>query len=51
MKCSRCGKELKTPKSIELGLGPVCVKKQAAEDAEFAKIQITLEEVIEDEVI
>lgn len=47
MKCGRCGKELKTPKSIEVGLGPTCAKKQAAEDAEFERIQVTIDEVVE----
>ena len=46
MKCERCGKPLKTAKSIEVGLGPMCAKKQAAEDAEFERIQITLDEVL-----
>lgn len=50
MKCERCGKPLKTAKSIEIGLGPVCVKKQAAEDAKFERIQVTIDEVIEGEV-
>ena len=45
--CNRCGRELKTQKSIDDGYGPVCMKKQAAEDAEFEKIQITLDEVVE----
>ena len=45
--CNRCGRKLKTQNSIDDGYGPVCKKKQAAEDAEFEKIQITLEEVVE----
>jgi len=45
--CGRCGRELKTQKSIDDGYGPVCKKKQAIADAEFEKIQITLEEVAE----
>ena len=48
--CGRCGRELKTQKSIDDGYGPVCKVKQAAEDAEFERIQITLDEVIESEV-
>lgn len=50
MKCKRCSKQLKTQKSIDDGYGPVCKKKQAAEDAEFERIQITLDEVVEVEV-
>lgn len=45
--CGRCGRELKTQKSIDEGYGPVCKKKQAAEDAEFERIQVTIDEVIE----
>ncbi|WP_188006843.1 DUF6011 domain-containing protein [Sporosarcina sp. ANT_H38] len=48
--CNRCGRELKTQKSIDDGYGPVCKKKQSTEDAEFEKIQITLEEVVKLEV-
>ncbi|WP_438319115.1 DUF6011 domain-containing protein [Sporosarcina sp. FA9] len=47
MKCKRCGKTLKTVKSIGVGYGPICIKKQAAEDAEFERIQITLDEIVE----
>ena len=47
VKCERCGKPLKTAKSIEIGMVPVCKKKQDAADAEFERIQITLEEVLE----
>lgn len=47
MRCTRCNKPLKTKKSIEIGLGPTCVKKQAAEDAEFERIQVTIDEIIE----
>lgn len=45
--CKRCGKPLKTVKSIDIGYGPVCKKKQAEADAEFEKIQITLDEVVQ----
>ena len=48
--CNRCGRKLKTQKSIDDGYGPVCKRKQAAADAEFEKIQITLEEVAVSEV-
>jgi len=47
MKCKRCSKPLKTLKSIDIGYGPVCKKKQDALDAEFAKLQITIDEEIE----
>ncbi|WP_342512822.1 DUF6011 domain-containing protein [Sporosarcina sp. FSL K6-1522] len=50
MTCGRCGRKLKTQKSIDDGYGPVCKVKQAIEDAEFERIQITLEEVVESEV-
>lgn len=45
--CKRCGRKLKTQKSIEDGYGPVCKRKQAEADAEFLKIQMTIDEVIE----
>lgn len=45
--CGRCGRKLKTAKSIEDGFGPVCKQKKAVEDAEFEKIQVTIDEVIE----
>lgn len=51
MKCGRCGKPLKTAKSIEVGLGPICAKKQVAEDAEFERIQVTIDEVLESEQV
>ena len=46
-KCKRCKKPLKTLKSIAVGYGPVCKKKQDALDAEFLKRQITIDEEIE----
>lgn len=46
-KCKRCSKPLKTLLSIKVGYGPVCKKKQDAADAEFAKVQITIDEEIE----
>lgn len=45
--CKRCGKPLKTGKSIDVGYGPVCKRKQDAADAEFEKVQVTIDEVIE----
>jgi len=47
VKCERCGKTLKTAKSIEIGMGPVCKKKQDAADAEFEKLQITIDEELQ----
>lgn len=46
--CKRCGRKLKTTKSIEQGFGPVCFKKHQREIAEeeFRKNQITMDEVI-----
>lgn len=46
-KCKLCGKTLKTAESIEIGMGPVCKKKQDAADAEFEKKQVTIFEVFE----
>lgn len=51
MNCGRCGRELKTAKSIEDGYGPVCKRKKAAEDEEFERIQVTIEEVLKEKVI
>lgn len=47
MKCKRCSKPLKTLRSIAVGYGPVCKKKQDAADAEFEKKQVTIFEVFE----
>ena len=49
--CGRCGRKLKTQKSIDDGYGPVCRVKQAVADVEFERIQITLDEVIEQELM
>lgn len=45
--CKRCGRPLKSQKSIDDGYGPICKRKQAAEDAEreFLKRQITIEQM------
>ena len=42
--CNRCGRKLKTTKSIELGFGPVCYKKYLRDQAEigFAKDQMSI---------
>lgn len=46
--CRRCGKPLKSVKSIRAGYGAVCKRKQLVEAvAEFERIQITIFEVIE----
>lgn len=46
--CGRCGRKLKTEKSIEAGFGPVCYKKFLKEQADigFEKNQITMDEVV-----
>ena len=46
--CTRCGRKLKTVKSIEIGFGPVCYKKYQAElaEEEFRKNQMTIDEVV-----
>ncbi|WP_432355288.1 DUF6011 domain-containing protein [Sporosarcina sp. A2] len=43
-KCGLCGKTLKTPNSIKNGYGPICKKKHDAAEAEFLKIQVTIDE-------
>lgn len=49
--CLRCGRKLKTSKSIEQGFGPVCFKKHKQEQAEeeFRKNQMTMDQVFEEE--
>lgn len=44
MTCGRCGRKLKTQKSIDAGYGPVCKKKHEEAEAEFLKRQITIDE-------
>ncbi|WP_172369589.1 DUF6011 domain-containing protein [Sporosarcina jiandibaonis] len=46
-KCKRCKKPLKTATSIKHGYGPICKKKHDAAEAEFLKLQITIDEVLE----
>ena len=47
--CERCNRKLKSQKSIDVGMGPTCKKKNDAElaEAEFKKNQITMDEVLE----
>ena len=45
--CKRCNKPLKTPKSINDGMGSICKRKQEAADAEFEKRQVTIDEVLD----
>lgn len=45
--CKRCGKKLKTRKSIEVGFGPICKIKHDEAEAEFLKRQVTMDEVLE----
>ncbi|MEK3935953.1 DUF6011 domain-containing protein [Sporosarcina sp. FSL W7-1349] len=44
--CKRCNRKLKTTKSIEVGFGPVCKKKHDEAEAEFLKLQVTIDEEI-----
>lgn len=47
--CERCNRKLKSQKSIDVGMGPICKKKHDADlaDAEFKKNQITIYEVLD----
>lgn len=47
--CERCNRPLRSQKSMDAGMGPICKKKQAIEDAEaeFEKIQIKIDEVMD----
>ncbi|WP_252503253.1 DUF6011 domain-containing protein [Sporosarcina sp. Marseille-Q4943] len=45
--CKRCNRKLKTPRSIEVGYGPVCKRKHDQAEAEFLKRQVTMDEVLE----
>lgn len=47
--CERCNRQLKSQKSIDVGMGPTCKKKHEAElaEAEFKKNQITIDEVMD----
>lgn len=47
MQCKRCNRPLKTLKSIKTGYGSNCKKKQEEADAEFLRIQITIDEELE----
>jgi hypothetical protein len=38
MNCRKCGRALKNPKYIQIGIGPVCLKKQNAEKAKSDKM-------------
>ncbi len=42
--CERCGRPLKTPQSLKVGFGSICKKKHDAAEAEFLKIQVTIDE-------
>ena len=44
--CKRCGRPLKDEKSIALGFGRTCMKKFEAEEAEFRRIQITIDDAL-----
>lgn len=45
--CKRCGRPLKTTRSIERGYGPTCKRKHDEAEAEFLKRQITIDEYAE----
>lgn len=47
--CERCNRKLKSQKSQDVGMGPVCKKKHDKElaETEFQKNQITIDEVLE----
>lgn len=44
--CTRCGRKLKTQKSIDLEFGPVCYQKYLAAQADigFEKDQMTIDD-------
>jgi hypothetical protein len=44
-KCGHCGQPLTTPESIQLGLGPVCIRKIKEKEAEMLKSE-TYEEFL-----
>lgn len=44
--CRRCNRPLKDDKSIAEGFGPTCKKKFAEEEAEFQRIQITIDDAL-----
>ncbi|WP_317944361.1 DUF3850 domain-containing protein [Sporosarcina saromensis] len=44
--CRRCGRPLKDEKSIALGFGRTCRKKFEVEEAEFRRIQITIDDAL-----
>lgn len=45
--CGRCGRKLKSIRSIKKGFGPVCYKKHQQE--KFERNQMTIEELIGEE--
>lgn len=47
MQCKRCNRPLKTTKSIDDGYGPVCKKKHEEAEAEFLRLQVTIDEELE----
>lgn len=42
--CKRCNRPLKSSRSIAAEYGPTCKRKQEEADAEFLRIQITIDE-------
>lgn len=47
--CQRCNRKLRSQKSLDEGMGPVCKRKTAEEEAaaELEKNQLTIYEVLE----
>lgn len=48
--CERCSRPLKSQKSQEYGMGPVCKRKHEKElaDAEFERMQTNMDEAIKE---
>lgn len=46
MRCKRCGRPLKDEQSIAEGFGRTCKKKFEVEEAEFQRIQITIDDAL-----
>lgn len=42
--CKRCNRPLKSTRSVATEYGPTCKLKQEIADAEFLRIQITIDE-------
>lgn len=51
MQCTTCGRKLKDKKSIDRGYGPICYEKRLRALEELEKIQVTIDEVIEEDAV